>query len=201
MLHFPKFRKINNAAELEVFATTYTQCSGFNVPRDYYLSNQVFGVFWRSNMVGGFVLGTGERLRTLEVFAGTENRVALYKHVQQAAPHTEMCCFWMNPVFHKKTWLNFFVWLCVAYALQVYGTQRLIFGTNSARLAALYGATPKCHLLHTDYIHHKRTFIFTGPRKHCLLGVAQILLYKIKRLGKMTERKNKPRVAFASVRM
>ena len=97
----------------------------------------------------------------------------------------------MDPAFHKKTWLNFFVWLCVAYALQAYGTPQLIFGTNSARLAALYSATPKCRLLHADYVNHKQTFIFTGPRKDCLLGVAQILLYKIKRLWKIAGRTSK----------
>ena len=186
MLHFPKFKKINTALELDAFSATYTRCSGFNVPRDYYESNQVFVVSWKACIVGGFVLGTGERLRTLEVFAGDESRDNLYHHVRQSKPHTEMCCFWMDPAFHKKTWLNFFVWLCVAYALRVYGTQQLIFGTNSTRLAALYSATPKCHLLHSDYIRHKQTFIFTGPRRDCLLGVAQILYYKMKRLGKLT---------------
>lgn len=106
--------------------------------------------------MSGFVLGTGEKLRTLEVFAGPESRADLYQQVQQSQPHTEMCCFWMNPAFHKKTWLNFFIWLCAGYALQ--------------------------------------TFIYTGPRKHCLLGVAQILMYKMKRLGKLAERKNKLRI-------
>jgi hypothetical protein len=185
----PTFRKITNPTELGVFAATYTDCSGFTVNRDYYESNQVFAVFWQGSMVGGFVLGAGERLRTLEVFAGQESRDDLYRHVKQARPHTEMCCFWMDPTFHKKTWLNFFVWLCVGYALRVFGTPQLIFGTNSARLAALYSATPKCHLLHADYINQKRTFIFTGPRRDCLVGVAQILKYKIKRLGKVAERR------------
>lgn len=77
----------------------------------------------------------------------------------------------MDPSSHKKAWLNFFVWLCVAYALQVYGTKQLIFGTSSARLAALYSAAPKCRLLHTDYVNQKQTYIFTGPRKDCLAGV------------------------------
>lgn len=200
MLHFPSFRKINTAGDLDLFATAYFQCSGFNVHRDYYESNQIFGVWWQGRLIGGFVLGAGERLRTLEVFAGNQQRDALYRHVQQSEQHTEMCCFWMDPTFHKKTWLNFFVWLCVAYALQAYGTPQLIFGTNSARLAALYGATPKCRLLHSDFVNQKQTFIFTGPRKDCLLGVAQILYYKIKRLGKMGNRACKPRIveSFAS---
>lgn len=191
MLQLPSFNRIRNSQELDVFAATYTRCSGFNVNRNYYEENQVFAIRWQGQMVGGFVLGSGERLRTLEVFAGKAQRDTLYDHVQQSHAHTEMCCFWMDPAFHKKTWLNFFVWLCVAYALRVFGTPQLIFGTNSARLAALYGAASKCELLHEDFINQKQTFIFTGPRKDCLLGVAQILWYKIKRLGKIANHSKK----------
>lgn len=103
MLHFPKFRKINTGEALDVFATTYQRCSGFNVNRDYYETNQVFGIWWKARMVGGFVLGADARLRTLEVFAGNEHRDGLYRHVEASATHTEMCCFWMDPAFHKKT--------------------------------------------------------------------------------------------------
>jgi hypothetical protein len=195
MKFVPSFKMLTLPQELDVFATTYTQCSGFNVNRDYYESNQVFAIYYMDTMVGGFVLGAGERLRTLDVFAGDESRENLYDHVKQSRPHTEMCCFWMHPGFHKKTWLNFFVWFCVAYALWVYGTPQLIFGTNSARLASLYSAAPKCSLLHSDYIRHKRTFIFTGPRRDCLAGVAHILVYKIKRMVKMGERKGTSRGA------
>ncbi len=183
MSYVPSFRRLQQTHELDTFATTYARCSGFNVPRAYYEANRVFGIHWKGNMIGGFVLGTGSTLRTLEVFSADEHREALYQQVQQSAvPHTEMCCFWINPTCRSKTWLNFFVWLCVAYSLRVYGTEQLIFGTNSTRLAALYSAASNSQLLHADYLNHKQTYIFTGPRKHCLLGVAQILYYKTKRL-------------------
>ncbi|MCC6280720.1 MAG: hypothetical protein IT262_08975 [Saprospiraceae bacterium] len=94
----------------------------------------------------------------------------------------------MDPNIHQKTWLNFYIWLCVAYALRVFGTKQLIFGTNSARLAALYSSASKYQLLHTDCVNQKQTFIFTCPRKDCLLGVAEILYYKMKRLGKIKGR-------------
>ena len=183
MLHLPSFRRLSQTHELDRFASTYLRCSGFNVPREYYEANQVFGVYWQGAMIGGFVLGSGSTLRTLEVFSASENRPALYQHVQQSGlPHTEMCCFWIAPACRNKAWLNFFVWLCVAYALRAYGTKQLIFGTHSPRLAALYSAAPKSSLLHTDQLSHKQTFIFTGPRRHCLSGVAHILYYKTKRL-------------------
>jgi hypothetical protein len=179
---FPTFQRITETPSLEQFALLYTQHSGFNVPKMYYDTNQVFGVYLNGKIFAGFVLGAGDRLRTLEVFSNDDHRIALYQQIQNAAPHTEICCFWMDPVCRKKTFLNFFVWLCVAYALRMYGTQQLIFGTNSARLAALYGASPKCKLVHRDHIHQKNTFIFTGPRRDCLAGVSHILWYKIKRL-------------------
>lgn len=183
MFHFPSFRRIAQAEEIAQFSATYLQCSGFKVPQAYYESNQVFAVNWKGAMIGGFVLGTGAKLRTLEVFANDECRETLYQNLQKTAlKHTEMCCFWIDPRLRNKTSLNFFVWFCVAYALRVYGTQQLIFGTNSGRLATLYSAAPKSTLLHTDLINHKQTYIFSGPRKHCLSGVVQILAYKIKRL-------------------
>jgi hypothetical protein len=182
MMNFPIFRKISTLEDLNAFSANYTRCSGFVVPFEYYTSNQVFAVYWRGQMAGGFVLGTGARLRTLEVFAGNDARPGLYNHVQQSKPHTEMCCFWMDPAFQKNTWLNFFVWFCVAYAMWVFASPQLIFGTNSVRLAALYGSSPKCKMLHTDFINQKQTFIFSGPRRDCLTGVAQIMWYKCKRL-------------------
>lgn len=188
MFQVPSFRRLQQSHELDTFSHTYKQCSGFQVPRSYYEANQVFGIYWKEAMIGGFVLGTGATLRTLEVFAASEQRPGLYQQVQQSAPHTEMCCFWIAPGCRQKTWLNFFVWLCVAYALQTYGTAQLIFGTNSVRLAALYSAASKSTLLHADYVNHKQTYIFTGPRKHCLLGVAQILYYKTKRLAALRVR-------------
>ena len=197
MLHLPRFTQINHSNEIDAFASAYFQCSGFNVNRDYYEANQVFAIYWQGRMVGGFVLGAGATLRTLEVFAGAAHRDALYQQVQQAAKPTEMCCFWMDMSIRKKTGLNFFVWLCVAYALWAYGTPQLIFGTNSVRLAALYSATPKCRLVHGDYLNHKQTFIFTGPRKDCLIGVAQILYYKMKRLAKIAGKRNKLNVNFS----
>lgn len=191
MFYLPKFSKIKTAQALDVYASLYTQCSGFKVNRDYYENNQVFAIHWKSRMVGGFVLGTGDTLRTLEVFVGSEYREEMYQQVKASVQHTEMCCFWMDPSTRKKTWLNFFVWFCVGYALWVYGTQQLIFGTNSVRLAALYGASPKCELIHKDFLHQKQTFVFTGPRKHCLLGVFHILRYKFKRVIKIAGKRNK----------
>lgn len=197
MAFIPKFKKINNAEELDVFASTYTQCSGFNVNRDYYENNQVFGIYCQERMVAGFVLGTGETLRTLEVFVGEEHRSGLYQKVTDTVPHTEMCCFWMEPGTRKKTLLNFFVWFCVAYALRFFGTQQLLFGTNSVRLATLYSAASKAKLIHSDYLKQKRTFVFSGPRRYCLLGVAQILWYKLKRTLKIVNQRSRVQANFS----
>ena len=184
MIAFPSFTSLHQNHDLDRFAECYTACSGFNVPSEYYATNQVFGIRLRGKMVGGFVLASGNTLRTLEVFAGPEHREALYQTVRQSAPPTELCCFWMAPACRRNVLFNFFIWCCVAYALQRYGTPQLVFGTNSVRLAALYSNASKSKLLHTDYLNHKRTFVFAGPRQYCLLGVAQILCHKTKRILK-----------------
>ncbi len=199
MLHLPKFSRIERSSELDIFAANYLSCSGFNVPRDYYENNQVFAVALKGRMIGGFVLGSGDKLRTLEVFSGAEHREALYQQVRISEPFTEMCCFWIDPACRKKTGINFFVWGCVAYALQVYGNPKLIFGTNSVRLAALYSAAPKARLIHIDFLNQKQTFVFTGPRKKCLQGIAGILLYKVRRLLKIAGRQHKISFKYSTV--
>lgn len=182
MLPFPSFSTLTDLRDIETFSREYARCSGFVVPRDYYETNRIFAIWRNGRMIGGFVLGCGATLRTLEVFAGNESRQHLYEQFGQPNNPTEMCCFWIAPMCRKKVWLNFFVWACVAYALQVYGRQRLIFGTNSARLAALYNSSRKSQLIHSDRIREKQTFIFTGRRSDCLIGVINILGYKISRL-------------------
>lgn len=182
MLPFLSFSTLTNPQDIDTFSQEYARCSGFVVPRDYYETNRVFAARWKGSMIGGFVLGAGKTLRTLEVFSGNESRERLYEQIQQSDSPTEMCCFWIDPVCRKKFWLNLYVWLCVAYALQVYGCQRLIFGTNSARLAALYNSSRKSELIHSDRIREKQTFIFTGRRSDCLMGIINILSYKISRL-------------------
>ncbi len=198
MLHLPKFTRISHSNEIDAFACAYFQCSGFNVNRNYFETNQVFAIYLQERMIGGFVLGAGATLRTIEVFSGDAHRPALYQQVRKTATPTELCCFWIDPTIRTKTRLNFFVWLCVAYALWFYGTPMLIFGTNSVRLAALYSATPKCRLIHGDFVNNKQTFIFTGPRKDCLVGVAQILYYKMKRLAKIAGKRGKRMTASVS---
>lgn len=184
MIAFPTFSSLRQSNDINRFAECYTACSGFQVPSEYYTANRVFGVRFRGQMVGGFVLASGNTLRTLEVFAGPEHRDELYQTVRQSAQATELCCFWMAPACRRNVLMNFFTWCCVAYALQRYGTPQLVFGTNSVRLAALYANASKGKLLHTDYLNHKRTFVFAGPRQYCLLGVAQILCCKTKRMLK-----------------
>lgn len=182
MWPFLSFSTLTAPQDIETFAREYARCSGFDVKRDYYETNRVFAVRRNGRMIGGFVLGSGAVLRTLEVFAGNEARQRLYEQVRQANNATEMCCFWIDPVCRKKFWLNLYVWLCVAFALQVYGRQQLIFGTNSARLAALYNSSGKSELLHSDRVREKQTFIFTGRRSDCLVGIINILGYKISRV-------------------
>lgn len=186
MLHLPKFRKLSTIQELEFYAETYEQCSGLPVPMTYLEANQVFGIYLQGKMVGGFILGSGEQLRTIEFFAAPEIHEQLYTRMETPDSYTEICCFWIDRTYRRKTSINYFIWVSMAYALKKYGSKNIIFGTCSPRLAALYSATPRSVFLHSDFIKNKQTFIFIAKKKGCIGGILQIVYHKLKRLLQIT---------------
>lgn len=103
MLPFLSFSTLTNPQDIDTFSREYARCSGFVVQRDYYETNRVFAVCWKGRMIGGFVLGAGKTLRTLEVFSGSESRERLYEQLRQPGSPTEMCCFWIDPGCRKMT--------------------------------------------------------------------------------------------------
>ena len=129
-------------------------------------------------MVGGFILGKGKILRTLEVFAQGISRSNLYNNIGEVENHTEITCFWISPQFRRNNLLNNFVWLSLAFLLKCFANEKILFGTCSASLAKLYGITPKSKLIHKDVINGKRTFIFQSERRTSLQGFWEILRYK-----------------------
>ncbi len=186
MLHFPKFRKLSTTQALDFYANTYEKCSGLPVPMAYLESNHVFGIYLGNKMIGGFILGSGEQLRTIEFFAAPEVHEKLYAQMEAPNSYTEICCFWIDRAYRRKTSINYFTWVSMAYALKKYGTEHIIFGTCSRRLAALYSATPRSVFLHSDFIKNKQTFIFVARKKGCVSGILQIVYHKLKRLFQIT---------------
>lgn len=180
MINIPHFKRLNNKAQLDHYANTYFQCSGLPVPTTYLHSptNRVYGVFYKKQMIGGFILGNGQTLRTLEIFAQPAARGCLYGKMGDVKAFTEITCFWIAPQFRRSTSINTFVWLSLAFLLRCVGKEKILFGTCSASLAKLYSVTPRSVLLHRDEINGKRTFVYQSERKVSLQGFLDVLCYK-----------------------
>ncbi len=192
MKSFPKFKKLQNDKDLDYFAVTYEKCSGLAVPASYLKNNKVYGIYIKSKMIGGFILCSGEDLRTIEFFAAKDKHESLFQKMSPKNTYTEICCFWIDRAFRKKTGINYFIWVSMAYALKRYGTENIIFGTNSRRLAALYSTTPRSIFLHSDLIKNKKTFIFTARKRGCVRGILQIVYHKFLRFLKLEAKRKLP---------
>ena len=96
MLGLPKLKLIETQKELSFFGKVYFKNSGLPVPEQYLNNprNRVFGIYYKKEMIGGFILGNGPDFRTIEVFAKEEIHDELYANMQGRANYTEICCFW-----------------------------------------------------------------------------------------------------------
>lgn len=187
MIHIPKLKRLKENNQLKQYSQIYLQCSGLPVPEMYLqnANNRVYGVYHQKEMVGGFILGHGESLRTLEVFTQDNSRNELYKSLGTISDFTEITCFWINPKHRKNTKLNTFVWLSLAYCLKRFAQKKILFGTCSTSLAKLYSITPKSKLIRQDFVNNKSTYIFQSERKTCLQGFLEILRSKLSRTAKI----------------
>lgn len=191
MLHIPQIKRLQSQNDLQQYADTYFDCSGLPVPTEYISSpgNRVYGVFIKKRMIGGFILGQGNSMRTLEVFAQAEARLKLYQSIGPVSDFTEITCFWIDPAYRKNTALNTFTWLVLAFCLRRFGTPKILFGTCSSSLARLYGVTPKSELIHRDRINGKRTYIFQSERSVSVQGFLEILRFKLSRTVRIRKQK------------
>ena len=182
---FPSLQQITDINELINFSNTYLKFSGLPIPQPYLDNNRVFGIYFKGELVGGFILGTGTDFRTINCFAKAESHAQLQNQMGDLSNYTELCCFWIDAKYRSKTTINFFTWLSMSYSLKKYGTSRLLFGTCSRGLARLYSATEHSKLIHKDRIKGKQTFVYVAQRKHYVSGIVEIVLHKAKRMLKM----------------
>ena len=181
MKTLPRLRRLTSTPDYQAFAQKYEQCSKLPVPQDYLEANHVFGIYLKNYLIGGFILGCGAPLRTVRFFAQADKQDQIYQQLGAPNTFTEICCFWIDSGYRKKTTINYFIWISMAYALKRYGTANIIFGTNSSRLAALYSTTKRSIFLHQDRINRKSTYIFTAARRGCVKGILEIVYFKFKR--------------------
>lgn len=190
MTFLPQMKQIKTKEKLQLFAQVYKKCSGLPIPDAYLYNpdNHVFGIYWKKQLIGGFILGRGPEFRTIEIFAKEDKHRKVYDQLEEKSDYTEICCFWIQRKFRTKTSLNLFVWLAMTYALKRYGTKYFLFGTCSRSLARLYGQTEKSMMIHRDFINKKPTFIFWAKRSSCVTGMLEIISFKLSRMLRISKK-------------
>ena len=190
MITIPSLKRLKSQTQLDYYSETYLKCSGLPIPQVYINNpdNRVYGIFYNNKMIGGFILGKGQTLRTLEVFAQPDARRRLYDSVGEIHECTEITCFWIDPKFRKNPYLNTYTWICLAIMLKCVGNKKVIFGTCSASLAKLYSTTSKSVLIHKDVVNGKPTFIFRGDQQVSLIGFFEVLRHKWSRMARVSWR-------------
>lgn len=186
MYFFPTLKQITDKNQLSQYSEMYLNSSGLPIPEEYLNNslNRVFAIFWRGSLIAGFILGGDIKFRTIQFFAKEQKQDKVKTQLGDLNKYTEICCFWIHRSYRTNTFLNIFVWLSMTYALRVYGTQFLLFGTCSRSLARLYGQTSKSIQIHRDRINNKATFIFMAHRSTCVTGMLEIISHKMKRTMK-----------------
>lgn len=187
MFQIPQLKRLQSQTSLQQYAAIYFQCSGLPVPIEYMSSpdNMVYGVFLKGEIIGGFILGKGNSMRTLEVFAQPAARFKLYQSIGPVRDFTEITCFWIAPAHRKNIAINSYIWIRLALCLRRFGTSKILFGTCSSSLACLYGVTPKSELIHQDQVNGKRTYIFQSERSVSLQGFMEVLRFKWSRVARI----------------
>lgn len=184
---FPSLIQMKTKQSLNQFSEIYVNASGLPIPDSYLhrASNRVFGIYWKQELVGGFILGKGATFRTIAVFAKAADHEKLYAQLGDTDACTEVCCFWIKKAIRTKTMLNLFIWVCLGYAIKRYGAQSVIYGTCSRSLARIYAAATKTVLINQDFINRKHTFIFLGHQQDCTSAFLDMLKFKLKRVFKI----------------
>lgn len=194
MRSLPRFKRITEKNELKYFSSLYGNCSGLPIPENYLYNsnNRILGIYYKKQLIGGFILGNGPDFRTIELFAKAAKHENIYQQLEDKALYTEICCFWIDSEFRSKTSLNFFVWLTMTYCLKRYGRKYFLFGTCSRSLARLYGQTKKSIQIHRDFINGKATFVFWAKRRTCITGMLEIIVSKFKRKQSLQRKVRQP---------
>lgn len=186
MLALPRLLQLKNSNDLRAFSQQYAACSGLPIPDDYLFAatSRVFGFYLRNQLIGGFILGSGEELRTITLFAQPENQAEVYNKIGSNQPYTEICCLWIAHAYRKNTWINTCNWISLAAAVNKYALPNILFGTCSAGLARLYATSKKAKMVSRDRVNRRRTYVFRAEKRHSLVGFANIIIAKLqKRFG------------------
>jgi hypothetical protein len=180
-------RKITQDDSLQEFRDKYITVSGLDVPLDFLKTRSVYAAYnFRNRMCGGFVLGNLSPYRTIEVFAGEQNKDKLYEYIDGTS-YCELNCFWLS-VMYRKGILCYWFWILFALKVSMQREHMLIYGTIAKSLADIYGYPRKSKLLHTEKLSFngklRTSWIFIGAKNDFFVGVLETFIYKYKNNGK-----------------
>ncbi|MFK8161266.1 MAG: hypothetical protein AB8H12_02280 [Lewinella sp.] len=180
MFPLPSFNILRSTQSRNDYAELYEQSSGLPIPQDYLHdpANRVFGIVRDRVLVGGFILGEGEALRTVKVFASPADQVNIDGMAGDVGERTEITCFWISAAVRREVTLNRFIWISMIYALTRYSKRTIVFGTCSKGLARLYATSQRAELVSRDRIDRKSTFIFRAEKRDAIAGFCNILAFK-----------------------
>jgi len=180
MFSLPSFLQLQHAAQRELYSECYEKASGLPIPTSYLDDphNRVFAFYRKGQMIGGFILGASNELRTIEVFARPEDHVRVNQLSGQAGERTEITCFWICKSVRKQVLVNRFIWCSMIYGLLRYSKKSIVFGTCSRGLARLYATSERAELIHQDRINNRQNFIFLAQKSGAFAGMLNILAYK-----------------------
>ncbi len=174
-----KMKEIILIKELEEFKSNYERISNLEIPMDFLLKGTVYGFFKKGKLVGGFILNESLPIRTIDLFIQKENHKSMLSLMPTSNNWTEVCCYWIDRSYRKDMRLNAWYWLQMAYSVHKTRKDFVLYGTNTLGLAKMYAFPKNSHLITSDIINGRKTFIFLAKRKHFLLGVGEIVLAKI----------------------
>jgi len=179
-------RKINKDHLLNEFREKYVSVSGLNVPQDFLETRSVYVAYnLKNRMCGGFVLGNKNPYRTIEVFAGEQNKKKLYDYIKGTS-YCEINCLWLS-VNYRKGILCYWFWIMFALKVSMQRESMLIYGTIAKSLADIYGYPRKSKLLQTEQLLFNNKFrtswIFIGARADFFVGVFETFVYKFRNNG------------------
>ena len=180
-------RKITQEHSLKEFRDKYVAVSGLDVPIEFLKTRRVYAAYnYRNRMCGGFVLGNMNPYRTIEVFAGEQNKEKLYDYIQGTG-YCELNCLWLS-VMYRKGLSCYWFWILFALKVSVQKEPMLIYGTIAKSLADIYGYPRKSKLLHSEKLlfnqRMRTSWIFIGARNDFFVGVLETFIYKFKNNGK-----------------
>jgi hypothetical protein len=182
-------RKIEDEVLLREFLRKYIGASGLDVTLDFLKGRQVYAAFnMKNRMCGGFVLGSSNPYRTIEVFASESSRTGLYKSLEGVSC-CEINCFWLSVKNGKGFW-SYWFWILFAFKVYAQKEKIVIFGTIARSLANIYGYPTRSYLLHSEDMmfggRMRTSWIFSCHRTYFLKGVMEIFAYKLKNKNKRT---------------